>query len=131
MIRRPPRSTLFPYTTLFRSRFGAVLDQGRCTKCITDFDGAQIPQEDGRAVMLTDHDIADIIEIFDQAEPTHDRPGAVLSDDIAAHIRVASYHRAHHHAQRNAVRAQPVRVDINLVLLHRAADARHLRYTGN
>src|SRR2546427_765315 len=22
MIRRPPRSTLFPYTTLFRSRFG-------------------------------------------------------------------------------------------------------------
>src|SRR2546430_16021618 len=29
MIRRPPRSTLFPYTTLFRSVFvvGAVIDQ--------------------------------------------------------------------------------------------------------
>src|SRR3712207_7335644 len=25
MIRRPPRSTLFPYTTLFRSRGGALL----------------------------------------------------------------------------------------------------------
>src|SRR3712207_7963155 len=25
MIRRPPRSTLFPYTTLFRSRYDAVL----------------------------------------------------------------------------------------------------------
>src|SRR5256885_6810066 len=25
MIRRPPRSTLFPYTTLFRSRGGVVL----------------------------------------------------------------------------------------------------------
>src|SRR2546427_8195013 len=25
MIRRPPRSTLFPYTTLFRSRFGSAL----------------------------------------------------------------------------------------------------------
>src|SRR3712207_8535138 len=24
MIRRPPRSTLFPYTTLFRSEFGAL-----------------------------------------------------------------------------------------------------------
>src|SRR5260370_27979069 len=24
MIRRPPRSTLFPYTTLFRSMFGAI-----------------------------------------------------------------------------------------------------------
>src|SRR5258708_19104415 len=27
MIRRPPRSTLFPYTTLFRSRNGAVAPQ--------------------------------------------------------------------------------------------------------
>src|SRR5258708_21462967 len=26
MIRRPPRSTLFPYTTLFRSRVGVLLD---------------------------------------------------------------------------------------------------------
>src|SRR5256886_15606713 len=29
MIRRPPRSTLFPYTTLFRSRFRDHLFQGR------------------------------------------------------------------------------------------------------
>src|SRR2546426_2519379 len=27
MIRRPPRSTLFPYTTLFRSRLQAVFQQ--------------------------------------------------------------------------------------------------------
>src|SRR3712207_8282257 len=27
MIRRPPRSTLFPYTTLFRSRQAAVAEQ--------------------------------------------------------------------------------------------------------
>src|SRR4030066_1037357 len=27
MIRRPPRSTLFPYTTLFRSRNGVPLDR--------------------------------------------------------------------------------------------------------
>src|SRR3989475_9419602 len=32
MIRRPPRSTLFPYTTLFRSREkGIVADDGRTT----------------------------------------------------------------------------------------------------
>src|SRR2546430_12904336 len=29
MIRRPPRSTLFPYTTLFRSRRRAVTQPGR------------------------------------------------------------------------------------------------------
>src|SRR5256885_2536565 len=32
MIRRPPRSTLFPYTTLFRSakQFGKKFGRGRC-----------------------------------------------------------------------------------------------------
>src|SRR3712207_9478411 len=31
MIRRPPRSTLFPYTTLFRSQRGESLEPGRAT----------------------------------------------------------------------------------------------------
>src|ERR1043165_10046288 len=31
MIRRPPRSTLFPYTTLFRSQLTQLLDRGRST----------------------------------------------------------------------------------------------------
>src|SRR2546430_4658661 len=30
MIRRPPRSTLFPYTTLFRSLLGCAIDRGTC-----------------------------------------------------------------------------------------------------
>src|SRR2546429_7251421 len=35
MIRRPPRSTLFPYTTLFRSRAGLVQQErsGRISRC--------------------------------------------------------------------------------------------------
>src|SRR2546422_7877492 len=32
MIRRPPRSTLFPYTTLFRSKFDAAMREGRWEK---------------------------------------------------------------------------------------------------
>src|SRR5260370_23786327 len=31
MIRRPPRSTLFPYTTLFRSSFSAFCIGGECS----------------------------------------------------------------------------------------------------
>src|SRR2546427_3185909 len=53
MIRRPPRSTLFPYTTLFRSRVNPVIDMimvavvvaetavdvvVRCTARIADVD---------------------------------------------------------------------------------------------
>src|SRR3712207_7162308 len=34
MIRRPPRSTLFPYTTLFRSRIGNLvrIDEEQCAR---------------------------------------------------------------------------------------------------
>src|SRR2546429_6163858 len=43
MIRRPPRSTLFPYTTLFRSRYEAAGrrgdgDAGRQRELRSDFD---------------------------------------------------------------------------------------------
>src|SRR5258705_3704227 len=31
MIRRPPRSTLFPYTTLFRSRLGITKQRQSCS----------------------------------------------------------------------------------------------------
>src|SRR2546430_4694037 len=47
MIRRPPRSTLFPYTTLFRSRRRAVLPfrrvsaTGRAPAVDRDDDGAR------------------------------------------------------------------------------------------
>src|SRR3972149_7722462 len=33
MIRRPPRSTLFPYTTLFRSRCAGPAPTRRCARC--------------------------------------------------------------------------------------------------
>src|SRR3712207_8874239 len=45
MIRRPPRSTLFPYTTLFRSWFGwrdtAVEEQNRALALDSGFTDAQ------------------------------------------------------------------------------------------
>src|SRR4051812_49856117 len=48
MIRQPPRSTLFPYTTLFRSRTGASLDhlfQRRRTRSIAFAGKAEINRE--------------------------------------------------------------------------------------
>src|SRR2546430_13599338 len=38
MIRRPPRSTLFPYTTLFRSR--RIADGGHLAENLAGLDGA-------------------------------------------------------------------------------------------
>src|SRR2546430_16345685 len=44
MIRRPPRSTLFPYTTLFRSGGGAAGDAGVVDE---DVDGSQFREDPG------------------------------------------------------------------------------------
>src|SRR2546426_4838923 len=56
MIRRPPRSTLFPYTTLFRSRLAAALDPGgdrglprveRAAVAVTHEEDAALLEESG------------------------------------------------------------------------------------
>src|SRR2546430_6946680 len=44
MIRRPPRSTLFPYTTLFRSKSAASTPRNRSKRSIA----SAISPEDGR-----------------------------------------------------------------------------------
>src|SRR5690348_17804336 len=36
MVRRPPRSTLFPYTTLFRSRVGQLVEAERDEELLAD-----------------------------------------------------------------------------------------------
>src|SRR5690349_24194238 len=43
MLRRPPRSTLFPYTTLFRSVDEALGHRGRAAAAVTD--GLQLVDE--------------------------------------------------------------------------------------
>src|SRR3712207_5757122 len=72
MIRRPPRSTLFPYTTLFRSVGGRVAARGR-----------RVPGAPGRAVSylsLTDADRDAMLETIGVAsveELFADIPGGV------------------------------------------------------
>src|SRR3712207_8419698 len=65
MIRRPPRSTLFPYTTLFRSRIGrdatlmdAMLEMSRGRMGMT-----AVVEEDGAVLAIfTDGDLRRTLE---------------------------------------------------------------------
>src|SRR2546430_14872852 len=54
MIRRPPRSTLFPYTTLFRSR----LDEVRSSE----------PRDGGGSLLLRQHEVHDQLRADEQLQ---------------------------------------------------------------
>src|SRR5260370_28077987 len=51
MIRRPPRSTLFPYTTLFRSNAPSIT----CPNNLTVSCTGQVPAPDTNSVTATDN----------------------------------------------------------------------------
>src|SRR3712207_8298909 len=50
MIRRPPRSTLFPYTTLFRSQPAAVLRRAGHRAHVVALDDQQVQQRLGNVL---------------------------------------------------------------------------------
>src|SRR5947207_4422874 len=67
LIRRPPRSTLFPYTTLFRSLHGPALDFANCMgRCLARYfvvtggsectpDGRHVPRSEEHTSELQSH----------------------------------------------------------------------------
>src|SRR3989449_11424349 len=70
MIRRPPRSTLFPYTTLFRSRLLGEPDAGR--RAGGDEIAGRQRHEPGEIA----HEVADVED---------ERPGAAALHLLAVH----------------------------------------------
>src|SRR2546425_4839895 len=77
MIRRPPRSTLFPYTTLFRSRRASVAIElptvGRGMRVVCEFENTGPP-----GVGLA-------------AEPSPRRPLALRSEEHTSELQSLAY----------------------------------------
>src|SRR2546422_3420798 len=61
MIRRPPRSTLFPYTTLFRSRHGHTANNG--VRFVLGVEGGAEP---GGAVGRAQLQLIDAVDVEDR-----------------------------------------------------------------
>src|SRR5260370_28765583 len=68
MIRRPPRSTLFPYTTLFRSIDGTIVDLGRQYFHMNE-PNLNVIVQDGRYFLRTTSHKYDIIGIDAYQQP--------------------------------------------------------------
>src|SRR3712207_164937 len=88
MIRRPPRSTLFPYTTLFRSR-GRVLVAHSAR-----FDTGVLRQAFARAALdWPDPPVLCTVALARRLAPLHERRGlSALADALG--IEVETVHRA-------------------------------------
>src|SRR3712207_7695197 len=84
MIRRPPRSTLFPYTTLFRSRFFKIF--GRRRRRSAPLQTGQHPRI-GRSVLAEEKRIRQINRGQKQPDPenrsTGDRKSTRLNSSHA------------------------------------------------
>src|ERR1039458_3912853 len=74
MIRRPPRSTLFPYTTLFRSvRVAARRNRGTIDLGRREIDGVVVPEEHALARGLVKRRGVGLVdEVRSHAVPDHD-----------------------------------------------------------
>src|SRR3712207_7070204 len=87
MIRRPPRSTLFPYTTLFRSRSEVPLGDAECGEALADRGVAGV----------RDVDPVDAVgpgaELDEGPRHRHDRPELVLdrSEEHTSELQSRQY----------------------------------------
>src|SRR3989454_9050266 len=90
MIRRPPRSTLFPYTTLFRSKVDTARGRVRVT-------GALIGGSHGRVIRIDDFHVDVVPDGWMLVIRNRDVPGVIGRVGSAlgsAGINIASYHQA-------------------------------------
>src|SRR5256885_14913871 len=87
MIRRPPRSTLFPYTTLFRSRYE---DNAQLGYIDTDSFIFQVETEDIYKDMAEHPDLFDLNDSKTIGIFKDETPGNVITESF--HIRAKSYH---------------------------------------
>src|SRR3712207_7832333 len=79
MIRRPPRSTLFPYTTLFRSNLTYVVTpQGA-----SDDEAVILRRPPTGAVLATAHDMAREHRVISALAPTAERKSKRLNSSHA------------------------------------------------
>src|SRR2546422_10858324 len=87
MIRRPPRSTLFPYTTLFRSHPGGpsfALHAG-CFDDLAKTDLPLVQVQPGAALIRRQHDLRQAVA----AEVAERDPAAVVVVAIGEDVQVA------------------------------------------
>ena len=102
--------------------FVAAFDERRHAERIADVDGAELTHVDRHTPRRGDDDVLEIRDRLHQADAPHDGPRAVGFEHVAADVLVAVADGFDHAAEREVVVAEANRIDVDLILLHVAAD---------
>src|SRR5256885_10732984 len=96
MIRRPPRSTLFPYTTLFRSMV-EIYAQLLLTKILTPFATGYVDLQDRKSTRLNSSHLVISYAVFCLKKKKNHPPLPLLNSDGGCYARVvfARHHDRH------------------------------------
>src|SRR5256885_12957959 len=100
MIRRPPRSTLFPYTTLFRSRWTAPTGFFLPDRCETHRDTTRLqwngsPIIDRKSTRLNSSHLVISYAVFCLKKKTNTTSiQPPLLSTLAAHVSCLAYYRS-------------------------------------
>ncbi len=87
-------------------------------------DGGDVAHLDRRAFLLADDDLLEVLDRLDESDAADEKLDAVFLQHLRADIDVRLPHGLIDIEERDPMRAQFVRVNVDLILLHEAADAR-------
>ena len=111
--------------------FISALEQGADAEGVADLHVRHLTDEDWHTPLGAHHDLLDVLDALDQPEAADHGPGAACLDDVAADVAIAPHHGIDDGRERNLECAKAIGIDVDLVLLDHAADARHLSHAGH
>src|SRR4029079_4084450 len=112
-------------------RLVTPLDQRGYPEGVADLDVGHLTNEDRDPVLGADHHLLQIARALDQPEASDHRPGPAPLDHVTPHVAVAPHDRIDDGGEGDPEAAEPVGIDVDLILADQPAHARHLGHSGN
>ena len=106
--------------------FLAVQVERTTPKVAADLHGGDVLQVNRRAFHGLHRDEFEVFDTGDEADAAQHKLGSIFLHHLAADIEIRALHRCHHVHERDIDRTHLGGVQLHLILLHKAADARHL-----
>ena len=111
--------------------FLAILIKNAAAEFGTELHAGDVTDRHWRAVVGAERDVLNVLQAADQSDATHHVLRVADLHDLGADVVVASLDGGNNFLERDVVGAELHRIEVDLVLLHEAADACDLGNSGD